>query len=100
MQIGHNWASALVATCVIFGLTTVMLVLYYGLTRIIVAMSRDGMLPGCFSAVSPNNTDAGDNNRDCGVGDGAGGRICAARSAGRAGQHRHAGGICARLRSA
>lgn len=52
-SIGYNWASALVATGVIFGLTTVMLVLYYGLTRIVVAISRDGLLPGFFSHVSP-----------------------------------------------
>ncbi len=53
LQLGYNWASALVATGVIFGLTTVMLVLYYGLTRIIVAISRDGLLPPFLSAVSP-----------------------------------------------
>ncbi len=53
-QIGYNWASALVATGVIFGLTTVMLVLYYGLTRIIVGVSRDGLLPGFFSTISPS----------------------------------------------
>lgn len=51
-QIGVNWASALVATGVIAGLTTVMLVLYYGLTRIIFAVSRDGLLPAAFSTVS------------------------------------------------
>lgn len=50
--IGYNWASALVATGVIFGLTTVMLVLYYGLTRVIVAISRDGLLPAYFSKVN------------------------------------------------
>ncbi len=50
--LGMNWASALVATGVITGLTTVMLVLYYGLTRIIFAMSRDGLLPKTFSRVS------------------------------------------------
>lgn len=50
--LGINWASALVATGVITGLTTVMLVLYYGLTRIIFAMSRDGLLPPFFSAVN------------------------------------------------
>lgn len=44
-QLGINWASALVSAGVIAGLTTVMLVLYYGLTRIILAMSRDGLLP-------------------------------------------------------
>ncbi len=49
---GYNWASALVSTGVIAGLTTVMLVLYYGLTRIIFAMSRDGLLPPFFSAVN------------------------------------------------
>lgn len=53
LQIGVNWASALVAAGVIAGLTTVMLVLYYGLTRIIVAVSRDGLLPTGFSAISP-----------------------------------------------
>ena len=50
--IGFNWASALVSTGVIAGLTTVMLVLYYGLTRIIFAMSRDGLLPSGFSTVN------------------------------------------------
>ncbi len=51
--IGFNWAAALVATGVIAGLTTVMLVLYYGLTRIIFAMSRDGLLSPFFATVNP-----------------------------------------------
>lgn len=51
-QIGISWASALVATGVVTGLTTVMLVLYYGLTRIILAMSRDGLLPVFLGNVS------------------------------------------------
>lgn len=51
-QIGVNWASALVATGVIAGLTTVMLVMFYGLTRIIFAMARDGLLPNFFSALN------------------------------------------------
>ena len=51
--LGYNWASALVATGVIAGLTTVMLVLYYGLTRIILAMSRDGLVSPFLSKVSP-----------------------------------------------
>ena len=50
--IGVEWASALVAAGVIAGLTTVMLVLYYGLTRVIFAMSRDGLLPPFFARVS------------------------------------------------
>jgi APA family basic amino acid/polyamine antiporter len=50
--IGFKWASGLVAAGVIAGLTTVMLVLYYGLTRVIFAMSRDGLLPPFFAAVN------------------------------------------------
>lgn len=51
--LGINWASALVATGVIAGLTTVMLVLYYGLTRVFFAMSRDGLLSPFFAEVHP-----------------------------------------------
>ena len=50
--LGYNWAAALISTGVIAGLTTVMLVLYYGLTRIIFAMSRDGLLWPFFSKVN------------------------------------------------
>jgi APA family basic amino acid/polyamine antiporter len=49
--LGFNWASGLVAAGVIAGLTTVMLVLYYGLTRIIMAMARDGLLPTALEKV-------------------------------------------------
>lgn len=51
--LGFNWASALVATGVIAGLTTVMLVLYYALTRVFFAMSRDGLLSPFFAEVHP-----------------------------------------------
>jgi APA family basic amino acid/polyamine antiporter len=49
---GITWATALVTAGAIAGLTTVMLVLYYGLTRVFLAMSRDGLLPAVFSAVN------------------------------------------------
>lgn len=52
LLIGHSTAAGLVAAGVIFGLTTVMLVLYYGLTRIITGVSRDGLLPPYFSVVN------------------------------------------------
>lgn len=52
-MIGFTGASALISTGVIAGLTTVMLVLYYALTRIIFAMSRDGLLSAFFSEVNP-----------------------------------------------
>lgn len=51
--IGLNWASALVATGVITGLTTVMLVLYYALTRVVLGIARDGLISPFFAKVSP-----------------------------------------------
>ena len=51
-KIGFPWASALVSIGVIAGLATVMLVLYYALTRIIFAISRDGLLPSSLSSVN------------------------------------------------
>ncbi|MBI3441496.1 MAG: amino acid permease [Proteobacteria bacterium] len=65
--IGVNWASALVATGVITGLTTVMLVLYYGLTRIILAMASDGLLPKFFSKVDQKRHTPVRNTVICGV---------------------------------
>jgi APA family basic amino acid/polyamine antiporter len=50
--LGYKWASALVATGVIAGLTTVMLVLYYALTRIILSMSRDGLISPFLSKIN------------------------------------------------
>jgi APA family basic amino acid/polyamine antiporter len=52
-KIGYTWASTLVATGVLAGLITVLLVLLYGLTRILYAMSRDGLISPFFSAINP-----------------------------------------------
>jgi APA family basic amino acid/polyamine antiporter len=54
LHIGHPIAAGMIAIGAIAGLTTVMLVMYYGLTRIIFAISRDGLLPHFFSEVNPN----------------------------------------------
>lgn len=53
LRIGHRIAGGVIAVGAIAGLTTVMLVLYYGLTRIFLAISRDGLLPPVFAAVHP-----------------------------------------------
>ncbi len=53
LGLGHRIASGFIATGAIAGLTTVMLVLYYALTRIFLAMSRDGLLPPFFATVHP-----------------------------------------------
>ncbi|MES2553637.1 MAG: amino acid permease [Pseudomonadota bacterium] len=52
-KIGYTWASTLVATGVLAGLITVLLVLLYGLTRILYAMSRDGLISPFFSRINP-----------------------------------------------
>ena len=49
--IGLNWARGLVSLGAIVGITTVLLVMFYGSTRIIFAMSRDGLLPATFAKV-------------------------------------------------
>lgn len=50
--LGHKVTAALVGVGALAGLTTVMLVLFYGLTRIFLAMSRDCLLPHFFSKTS------------------------------------------------
>jgi APA family basic amino acid/polyamine antiporter len=50
---GVNWLSHLVDLGAILGMTTVMLVMAYGQTRILFAMSRDGLLPARLSTVHP-----------------------------------------------
>lgn len=52
-QIGYNMGSALVGTGAICGITTVLLVLMYGQTRIFFAMSRDGLIPAGICKVHP-----------------------------------------------
>lgn len=51
--IGYNIGSALVGTGAIAGITTVLLVLMYGQTRIFFAMSRDGLIPASICKVHP-----------------------------------------------
>ena len=52
-QAGMPWASAIIALGAIAGLTTVLLVMMFGQTRVFFAMSRDGLLPTFFSRVHP-----------------------------------------------
>lgn len=49
LRIGYPTVAGIISVGAIAGLTTVMLVLYYGLTRILFAISRDGLLPRYFS---------------------------------------------------
>lgn len=54
IQIGYPIAGGLIAAGAIAGLTTVMLVMYFGLTRIFLAIARDGLLPQFFHRINPH----------------------------------------------
>lgn len=52
LQIGYTKIAGLIAVGAIAGLTTVILVMFYGLTRILLAMCRDGLLPTRFAKIN------------------------------------------------
>ncbi len=52
-HVGLGWASTIISIGALAGLTTVLLVMMFGQTRIFFAMSRDGLLPATFSKVHP-----------------------------------------------
>jgi len=51
--IHQDWFAGLISVGSIVGITTVLLVLMYGQTRLLFAVSRDGLLPRAMSAVNP-----------------------------------------------
>ncbi|MFC0399560.1 amino acid permease [Paraburkholderia rhizosphaerae] len=52
-EAGQNWVAGLIDLGAVLGMLTVILVMAYGQTRIIFAMSRDGLLPAALSRVHP-----------------------------------------------
>jgi APA family basic amino acid/polyamine antiporter len=50
---GEDWFAGAIDLGAILGMTTVILVMAYGQTRIVYAMSRDGLLPARLSTVHP-----------------------------------------------
>jgi len=54
--VGQPWAAGVIAVGSLVGLTTVVMVLLLGLSRIVFSMSRDGLLPRWFSITSRRNT--------------------------------------------
>lgn len=51
--IHQDWVAGFVSLGAISGITTVLLVMMYGQTRLFYAMSRDGLLPKVLSSVNP-----------------------------------------------
>jgi len=52
-KIGITWGAAVLSIGAICGMTSVMLVMLFGQSRIFFAMSRDGLLPAFFSELYP-----------------------------------------------
>jgi basic amino acid/polyamine antiporter, APA family len=52
-QVGQGWAANLISLGAICGITTVILVLLLGQSRVFFAMSRDGLLPPAVARVHP-----------------------------------------------
>jgi basic amino acid/polyamine antiporter, APA family len=52
-SVGHPWLATIISIGAIAGLTTVVLVLLLGQTRVLFAMSRDGLMPRGLAKVHP-----------------------------------------------
>jgi APA family basic amino acid/polyamine antiporter len=57
-QLDFNWAATLISFGALVAITSVVLTILYGQTRITFAMSRDGLLPRWLSQLSPRQTPA------------------------------------------
>lgn len=55
-MVGANWAAKIISFGIVIGLATVVMVLLLGLTRVVFAMSRDGLLPRGLSHTSKHGT--------------------------------------------
>ncbi|MFB9769828.1 amino acid permease [Lactiplantibacillus modestisalitolerans] len=52
--INQNWAAGIVSLGAVVGMTTVLIVMLYGGTRLLFAISRDGLLPKAFRTLNPH----------------------------------------------
>jgi APA family basic amino acid/polyamine antiporter len=52
IAVGAGWAAQVISVGILIGLTTVIMVLLLGLSRVLLAMSRDGLLPRWLSVTS------------------------------------------------
>ncbi|WEV69034.1 amino acid permease [Bifidobacterium sp. ESL0775] len=56
--VGATWAAKIISFAIVLGLTTVVMVMLLSLTRVVFAMSRDGLLPRGLSKVGKHGTPA------------------------------------------
>lgn len=58
-MVGANWAAKIISFGIVIGLATVVMVLLLGVTRVVFAMSRDGLLPRVMSRTGSKGTPVG-----------------------------------------
>lgn len=56
---GIDWLAGLVSLAAVTGMMTVILVMGYGLTRVVFAMSRDGLMPAWMSRINERQVPVG-----------------------------------------
>lgn len=56
--VGADWAAKVISFAIVLGLATVVMVLLLGLTRVVFAISRDGLLPRGLSKTGKHGTPA------------------------------------------
>ncbi len=91
-MVGADWAAKIISLGIVIGMATVVMVLLLGLTRVVFAMSRDGLLPRGLSHTGKHGTPVRlqDHRRR---GHGADRGLLQRRHPVRHGEHRHAFGV-------
>lgn len=56
MPAGYNWLSIFITVAILFGFSSVMLVMLLGQTRVFYTMSKDGLIPSVFSKLHPKHS--------------------------------------------
>ena len=94
---GSSWPATVLAAGAVISIFSVTLVVIYGQTRILFAMSRDGMIPPFFHRLNPRTLTPVPATIVCAVGDLAARRRAADRLPRGDDEHRHAGRVPDRL---
>ncbi len=88
--LGFDWGATVISFGALVAITSVVLTILYGQTRIMFAMCRDGLLPRVVREDLREAPHAGAHHRDVRHPDRRAGRLRAAGGDREAGQHRHA----------
>ncbi len=55
MPAGYSWLSVFITAAILFGFSSVILVMLLGQTRVFYTMSKDGLIPSVFSKLHPKH---------------------------------------------